>query len=239
MLIFFYFFIFVSALGHNAPRYEQIQDLRCTEDEENKEAVYLFYNNILPCLSGKKYWKQKFRKETISRAITVNLEALALWIIHNYERKWLGSEDGKEEHALYTGLTKGNKMFTGWDNDGIKKYNEFCRFVQQNRIDGSGYELELMERMVKEHEDEISFKRREKTTVAIECFDDLDGKLQQLPRVVPDYVPPQTTVVCNVQQGVSEVASTISGSSASTSYMSADYHNAGDSTIKNIRSVAL
>ena len=226
-------------MGADAPRYERIKNLRKTVNEQDKEAVYLFYNNIVPCLSGKKYWKDKFRKESVSQAITVHLEALALWILHNYERKWLGSDNDKEGHALYTGLNKGNKMYSGWDNDGIKKYNDMCRFVQQNRIDVPEYEFELMERMTQEYEEDVAWKKKDETEVSVECFDGLDGKLLELPRVMHSYDPPQSTVVCNMQQGNSEVASTISHSSASTSYKSADYYNTGSSTNKTIQSVAI
>ena len=237
--VFCYVFIRFPALGKNAPRYDRIKNLRSTVHEQDKEAVYLFYNNILPCLSGKKYWKHKFRKEMVSQAITVHLEALALWILHNYERKWLGNDNEKEENALYTGLNKGNKMYSGWDNEGIQKFNELCKFVQQNRIEVPEYELELMERMNKEYEDDESRKKQDKTTVAIECFDGLDGKLQDLPRNMHSYEPPQTTVVCNMQQGHSEVASTISNSSASTSYRSAEYYNTGSNNNDSIYSVAI
>ena len=46
----------------------------------------------------------------------------------------MGNEN--EGQALYTGLTKGNKMYTGWDNSGIKKYNEMCIFVKKNEWTG-------------------------------------------------------------------------------------------------------
>ena len=113
-------------------------------------------------------------------------------------------------------------MFTGWDNEGIQKYNEFCTFVRQNKIDGSYYELELKEILSQEYEEEVMSKQMESDVVPVQCFDDLHEKLQNLPRTVYNCGPPQTTVVCNMQQGVSEVASTISTSSASTSYKSAD-----------------
>ena len=227
-------------MRERAPRYEQVKNLRCTVDEEKKRAVFLFYKNILPCVCGKKNWKNRFRNETVSQATTVNQEALALWILHNYEGKWLGVGSHKEEHALYTGFSKGNKMFTGWDNEGIQKYNEFCNFVRQNRNDAPCYELELREEMKQEYEEEVLSKQMESDELPIQCFDDLDGKLQNLPRTAYNCGPPQTTVVCNMQQGINEVASTISASSASTSYKSADYNSRTfDGNMTNLESVAI
>ena len=92
--------------------------------------MFLFYKHIVPCVSGKKTWKKQFHHITISNAVTVSLEALALCIVHNYKQKWMGNKN--EGQALYTGLIKENKMYTGWDNSGIGKYNEMCIFAKKN-----------------------------------------------------------------------------------------------------------
>ena len=112
--------------------------------------------------------------------------------------------------------------------------------MRQNRNDGPYYELELREEMSQEYEEEVLSKQMESDEVPVQYFDDLDGRLQNLPRTVYHYGPPQTTVVCNMQQEVSEVASTISASSASTSYKSADYDSKTfDSNMKKQDSVAI
>ena len=82
-----------------------------TEDEEKKQSVYLFYKYLMPCVCGKKYWKSRYKKERISQMCTVSQEALALWILHNYEKKQTEGDGNKNVQALYTGITKGNKMF--------------------------------------------------------------------------------------------------------------------------------
>ena len=190
----------------------------------------------MPCVCGKKYWKSRFKRERISQMSTVSQEALALWILHNYEEKWTRGENDKNVHALYTGLTKGNKMFTGWDDEGIKKYNEFCSFVKQNRITGSDFENEVQMKMIEDYKEEQISARRENARVPLACFDDLDEKLQDLPRTVQNNMPLQTTVECT-NSGISEVASTISGSSVSTSYRSAGYYDPCENNDESDRSV--
>ena len=72
-------------------------------------------------------------------------------------------------------------------------------------------------KMIEDYKEEKIKARRENARVPVACFDDLDEKLQDLPLPVQNNVPLQTTVLdCN--SGSSEVASTISSSSASTSY---------------------
>ena len=125
-----------------------------TEDEEKKNLVYVFYKYLMPCVCGKKYWKSRYRKERISRMCTVSQEALALWILHNYEKKWSIGDSDKSVQALYTGITKGNKMFSGRDDEGIQKYKEFCTFVKQNRETGSDFEYEIQMRMIQDYKQE-------------------------------------------------------------------------------------
>ena len=167
---------------------------------------------------------------------TVSQEALALWILHNYEDKWTNGEHDKTVHALYTGLTKGNKMFTGWDDEGIQKYNDFCTFVKENRVAGADFENEVQMRMIEDFKAEQTRARRDNARVPIECFDDLDEKLKEMPRTVQNNIPLQTTLDCN--SAISEVASTISStSSSSTSYRSAGYYDTSETNEESVHSV--
>lgn len=181
----------------------------------------------MPCVTGKKYWKSRYKKERISRMCTVSQEALALWILHNYEKKWSVGDSENKVQALYTGITKGNKMFSGWDDEGIQKYNEFCTFVKQNREAGSDFEYDIQMKMIEDYKQEKISAQRENAPLPVACFDDLDEKLQELPRTVQNSMPPQPTILeCN--SALSEVASTISSSSGSTSYRSAAYYGVGE-----------
>ena len=55
--------------------------------------------------------------------------------------------------------------------------------------------MELKEKLSQEHEKEIMRKQMDSAVVPIQCFDDLDGKLQNLPHTVYHCGTPQTTVV--------------------------------------------
>ena len=141
-------------------------------------------------------------------------------------------------HPLYTGITKGNKMFTGWDDEGTQKYNEFCNFIKENRKAGSDFEYDLQMKMIEDYKEEKIKARRENARVPVACFDDLDEKLQDLPLPVQNNVPLQTTVLdCN--SGSSEVASTISSSSASTSYWSAGYYGTSEDNDESVHSIPI
>ena len=144
-------------------------------------------------------------------------------------------ENDKNVHALFTGITKGNKIFAEWDDEGIQNYNEFCNFVKQNRVTGSDFEYDLQVKMIEDYKQEQISAQRENARVPIACFDDLDEKLQELPRTVQNAMPLQTAVLdCNSQ--ISEVASTISSSSTSTNYRSAGFYGAGEDNDESVHS---
>ena len=126
-------------MGDNAPTYDEIKDLRNAKSEKDQEAVMIFHRKILPCVSGKKRFKKVIHEKKISEVVTVSLEALALWIIYNYEEKWNTEGTTRESPAKFTGVTKGNKIYNGWDLAGVVKFNEFMEFVRHNRdvVDGA------------------------------------------------------------------------------------------------------
>ena len=128
-------------------------------------------------------------------------------------------------------------MFTGWDNARIQKYNEFCNFIRQNRMEGPEFESEIQMRLIEDDKEDVINRRVEQHQTTIDCFDDLDEKLQGIQRIAQHNMPLQTTVFCNT--GANDVASTISSSSASTSYRSAEYYNGGNSVNDNVHSVAI
>lgn len=182
-------------------------------------------------------WKNKLHEVPISSAVTSSLEALALWIVHNYEEKWKSEGTTRESPAKYTGMTKGNRLYCGWSDAGINKFNEMVAYVRRNRELGQNFEKIFQNKMIKEHEDNLI--KKQKTTarnVATICVDDLDARLADTTSsMIYNRVPPHTTIQCNLS-GNQEVASTISHSSASASYHSGnEYFSVGDD-IKNIQS---
>ena len=172
-------------LADDAPTYDEIKELRMTESEKNKKAVITFYKKILPCVSGKKRFKKIIHEKTISEAVTVSLEALAVWILFNYEEKWKTEGTTRESPAKFTGVTKGNRIYSGWDSAGVVKYNEFMEFVRQDRQeDGGLFEDAFMQEMRKEHEDRMILKKNITLPSDDVVYEnDLDSKLASISKV--------------------------------------------------------
>ena len=172
-------------MGDNAPKYDEIKDLRMADTEKNREAVTIFFRKILPCVSGKKRFKKIIHEKRISETVTVSLEALALWIIYNYEDKWNTEGTTRESPAKFTGVTKGHRIYSGWDSAGVVKFNEFMEVVRHNRdVDDGKFENEFKEEMRKEHEDRMIRKKRfSLTSEDVVCENDLDSKLADISKM--------------------------------------------------------
>ena len=173
-------------LGTNTLRYDDIKDLRMTESETKQQKVMTFYQKVLPCVAGKKKFKKLMHHKTISEVVTVSLEALALWIIFNYEEKWSTEGTTRESPAKFTGVTKGNKIYSGWDAAGIIKFNEFMEFVRFNRQEDDGvFEDAFKKEMIKDYEDRMI--RKHNTSLPdddVVCENDLDSKLSDVNKVI-------------------------------------------------------
>ena len=81
----------------------------------------------------------------ISEIVTPSQEALALWIINNYEDMW--NPISKQSKAKYTGSNTGNSMYKGWRKEGIEEYNELCAHVKQHRDADLEFEEEFKKAM--------------------------------------------------------------------------------------------
>ena len=215
-------------MGDEAPKYDQIKDLRMTENEKDRKAVMMFYKKILPCVSGKKKFKKIMHEVTISDTVTASLEALALWIIYNYEDKWNTEGTTRESPAKFTGVTKGNKIYSGWDAAGITKFNEFMEFVRYNRKEDNGQFEELFKsEMRKEHEDRMI--RKNNTTLPnddIVCENDLDSKLADISKVIYTREPSKSY---ESRESSDSTSMSSQSSVSSTSYHSVQHYHAENS----------
>ena len=203
-------------MGENAPTYDKIKDLRDAKSEKDKDAVMFFYRKILPCVSGKKRFKKIIHEKRISEAVTVSLEALALWIIYNYEEKWRTEGTTRESPAKFTGVTKGKRIYSGWDSAGVVKFNEFMEFVRHNRdVDDGAFEDEFKKEMRKEHEDRMIRKKSVSLpNEDIVCENDLDSKLANISKMNFNQEPSKSydSLTSNDNESMSSQSST-SGSS--------------------------
>ena len=166
---------------------------------------------------------------TISNAVSTSLEALALWIIYNYEDKWSTEGTTRESPAKFTGMTKGNRICSGWNSEVIAKYNEFVTFVRNGRDEDDGHFEDIFKHaMMKEYEDRLMKKNgMMHNTGNIVCANDLDSKLERMSTMIYERNEQKVPRTCNIQ-GVSDTASTVSQSSVSA----ASFH-----TVQNSSSV--
>ena len=217
-----------KALGEKAPTYRDIKDLRLAASETEQKKVVTFYKKVMPCVAGKKKFKKIMHHKTISEAVTVSLEALALWIIFNYEEKWSTEGTTRESPAKFTGVTKGNKIYSGCDAAGIIKYNEFREFVKFNRQEDDGvFEDAFKLEMTQEHEDRI-LKKHNSTLPEddVVCENDLDSKLSDISKVV--YTR-ETRKNYDVPSSHDSTSMSSQSSVSASSYHSAPHYNTDNS----------
>ena len=159
--------------NENTITFEDIKDLRKTKDDLKRHKVFKFYQDIVPCLIGRREWEMKRAISTISEIVPTSLEAMALWIIDNYVDKW--SRKGRRtEKAKYTCITQGNKLFGGWNESGIERFNNLICMVRRNRSEDAQFEKEFLAYCQEEEECREEQKLEEPPENNISCLDDLD-----------------------------------------------------------------
>ena len=113
----------------------------------------------------------KRKNKMISDIITSSIEAMALWIIDNYGEKWL-RWGKKTEKAKYTCFKQGNKLFGGWNEIGIERFNELVRHVRKNREGDENFE-DMFLKFCQAEDDEKNVKLTSEAKIF--CLDDLDN----------------------------------------------------------------
>ena len=122
----------------------------------NYETFKWFIGSLVESVSGRREWGRKKFSETCSEAkhevtglpmVSVSDEALSLLFFENYITKWTqwSSPEGKQKFCIndpakknrylgkYTGTSTGSSHFTGWNKNGLRRYNEFCFAIKEDR----------------------------------------------------------------------------------------------------------
>ena len=241
-----YAFFHIVALGENYLKFDDIKDLRKTTDVQKRADVITFYQDIVPCLAGRREWEMNHKFKMISDIVTPSLEAMALWIIDNYSEKW--SRKGKRtEKAKYTCIKQGNKLFGGWNESGIEKFNNLVRHVRKNREEDDNFEKMFL--TLCQAKDDARFERVLPSKPSVCCLDDLDDDdssadmgITENPRKntfnVPTYID-----VCQELDEPRDIRSpdmsVASRSSSSTRASRSSYHHlygsftGGNDTVRN------
>ena len=147
-----------SEVAENLLSMDRLTKLRRAETQEEIDAGNWFFGEFLECVAGKRGWgKQKYfqkistavDRDTNEALVTVSDEAFALLMLENYREKWLlrykeacssaaarrGSMDkNKRIDGKYTSSINGHTEFGGWNKRGIRKFNYYCRLVEQDRL---------------------------------------------------------------------------------------------------------
>ena len=164
-----------------------------TPDDERKQHEKLFdnyWNILLPKCSGHLLWGPSKRHYCLpssgtadefdpeaSALVTPSDEAFMAILWENCCNKWWHKEECKrnkvepdsEHEAMktpYADAKGGQKRFGGWNADGIKKYNQICAQIAQNRIDQAEYikavEEEALKRIQKAEKVDLDKKKKKK-----------------------------------------------------------------------------
>jgi len=140
----------------------------------NKEVFLLMTTYFFPRLLKKKFFGKQTKVHKVSNVVTVATEANILLNLHNRLEHWvdqyridkaklvLKDKDGNvvldkknkpkrvisEVPTVYTRSTQGNDGFenggSGWSKDGIRKYNELCKVVVEERNEGDALEAAFL-----------------------------------------------------------------------------------------------
>lgn len=120
------------------------------DDKEKHERIFLFWDKFMPVIASHKAWKDgsSSPENSVSEHCTPEDEAFGVVVLENYSRYWLQSKvqglDANEweifDDLPYTSTTGGAR--NGWNNAGIRKYNEIRAQIMEERKRQPRKELE-------------------------------------------------------------------------------------------------
>ena len=128
-------------------RRQAVLNYQVMQQEHGQVDAFVFFcYNILECVAGKQEWKLEKGRKTVSKScVTVSDEAFALLLLENGWERFVFYASKEEENQvqklppnLYTGRKGGNRIYEGWSDDGIERFNELCRHVHSDRMSSEG-----------------------------------------------------------------------------------------------------
>lgn len=168
----FYVSLSTTAGGADVPFFKALLDMR---SDTNEKGYFYFFDNFLECVSGKRGWGKVKAVHLVSDYCSISDEAFTLLALENNWRRWSSKE--KRGKGVYTASMQGNKMFEGWSEEGLQRYNELYRLVKENRESEEGKKFERAFREKKQAE--LKNKVLRKSPVpkkAIVVMDDLSDE---------------------------------------------------------------
>jgi len=151
----------------------------------------IFCNNFLACVIGKNEWKDMIKIKTVKEIATVMDEAFTLLILENIWDEWIemdavdylkhqkGIEKGTEQNSKrrkigggkWTSDVNGSVKYSGWNDEGLQRFNELCEMVNENRAKFPEFNRSYLIKNTKNSENTVCKQPAAKRTFKI--YDDL------------------------------------------------------------------
>lgn len=131
------------------------------EDQISVAKFDYFFDIMCRHVAGKRKWNpKKMCRETIGNSITITDEAFVILCFENYYDVWLkGKKNGKTK---WTDIRSGNLLYKGWSDQGVERFYELCKAIEDERDSEKGKKSEhdFLDRMRNKYLDEQSKKRQ-------------------------------------------------------------------------------
>ena len=97
----------------------------------DEKTFFWFFDTVVSCVAGKRRWTPTAKVSltiTGSKLVSVTDEAFAELLIENYYARWRGTGLAK-----WTDSRGDNVDCRAWSPDAVRRFNEVCRRIQQQR----------------------------------------------------------------------------------------------------------
>jgi hypothetical protein len=117
------------------------------ELDGDMEAFCLFFDQLLPCVAGRKVWTSREKAARVisesKKIVSVLDEAFTILALENYWDRWHFNNT-----ARWTDSRQGNYQYMGWADAAYTRFDALCIQIRQQRLTTVNMELErrFMER---------------------------------------------------------------------------------------------
>jgi hypothetical protein len=121
--------------------FEEIADVRKMSPEGNIEAFCFFFNDLVPCVAGRKVWTQREKANKLiseaKKVVSVLDEAFTVLALKNYWKRWNNTGT-----AIWTDSRVGNYQYMGWADAAYVQFDALCKRISEQRQSASNMKLE-------------------------------------------------------------------------------------------------
>ena len=120
-----------------------ITNVRAMELDGDRDAFYLFFDELVPCVAGRKVWtlREKATKliSEAKKIVSVLDEAFTILALMNYWERWL-----HQGTARWTDSRAGNYQYMGWMDEAYNQFDVLCKRIREQRQTAINRKLEQM-----------------------------------------------------------------------------------------------